>query len=133
MLNLINSDEWKPAVHYFASTMNSYQTAWQQGRETWSHLRVILLKMDEWELKRSVCLTTSRNWKITQHLADEQGKRVRPAIMKPKRSEEWCEKKERRSFISGWRVCQMKKSPKKQRLVVIYRVSSMVTSRKWEM
>lgn len=43
---------------------------------------------------------------------DEQGIRVRPAVMKPKRSEVWRKKKKgkSRSFISSWHVCQMRKS-----------------------
>jgi len=97
--------ELKNSRRYFAPTKRRSNRQW--GREARSHLRVVPLKTDERELKQSVCLSAplTESWKITQHLADEQGKRVRPALMKPRgeaKGARWREKgeKERLFYFS---------------------------------
>lgn len=53
------------------------------------HLRIVLLKTNEWKLKRSICFATSRKLKNNVTLSGRTRKTCESAVMKRKRSEKW--------------------------------------------
>lgn len=115
-------DEWKTFYALFCFNEDFYQATWQQEGETCSHLRVILLKTDEWEFKRSVCLTTSRKLKNNATLSGWA--RETCETCSNETEEEWRvvwkEKKGKEDLLFLFRAFVRWKNTEEQRSVVIY-------------